>query len=682
MDLKPKIYTTELDGETIKLEVSGLAGQANGAVIGHYGDTVVLATAVMGKNERDTDYFPLTVDYEERFYAAGKIIGSRFIRREGRPSDEATLSARLIDRTIRPLFDPRLRCEIQVIVTVLSYDERNDPDTIGLLASSTALMISDIPWNGPVAGIKTQSFKEDGSLEYQSFFAGPENKINMIEFEGKEIGESKTIDLFNKSQESINKLIDFQKKIAKEIGKTKIQVPLAATNPKLVELVHNFIIKDLPQTLKNKTLYELKDRLMEHLKSSGEPAENLKTVDQIFENEIDKFVHRAAIEKGERVDGRKPDQVRDLHSQVGLFKRTHGSGLFMRGETQILAVTTLATPSAEQLIETMETTGRRRFMLHYNFPSFATGETGRSSRGPGRREIGHGALAAKALIHMIPSKEVFPYTIRIVAETLSSNGSSSMASVCAGSLSLMDAGVPLPKHIAGIAMGLMYENDKKYQVLTDIQGPEDHYGDMDLKVAGTETGITALQMDVKNEGINIEIFNKALENAKKARLHIIETMKRALPEPRPAVSTYAPMILTLQIPQDKIGLVIGPGGRTINGILAATGNLATIDIEDDGKIFIASTDADAAKRALMFVTQIVKEYKVGEIVEGTIVKLLDFGAILDLGGDKDGLIHVSELKDGYVKKVDDVVNVGDRVRAKVIRVDPDGRIGLSLKGVG
>ncbi len=680
MDLNRKIYKTELNGEPLSLEVSELAHKANAAVLGRHGDTVVLATVVMSKEDQTGNFFPLTVDYEERFYAAGKIMGSRFMRREGRPSDEAILSDRLIDRSIRPLFDPRLRREIQVTVTILAYDEKNDPDIIALTAISTALGISSIPWEGPVAGVKKVSYKSDGELEYDAFFSGTEEKINMIECEGNEIEEKEIVKLLSTAQEEIKKLIFFQNNVIKEIGKKKENVALIEPNPHIRSLVQNFIKEDLGEAVKKEELDSLKLSLLKHLEESGEDDDALKSADIIFEDEINSYIHKQAIEKEERADNRKLDEVRDLYAEVSLFERTHGSGLFIRGDTQILAVTTLAPPSAEQIIETIKVAGKKRFMLHYNFPKFSVGEAGRS-RGPGRREIGHGALAAKAVRIMIPSKDEFPYTIRVVAETLSSNGSSSMASVCATSLSLMDAGVPLKKHVAGIAMGLMLDKDSgKFKILTDIQGPEDHHGDMDLKVAGTKDGITAIQMDVKVEGINAKIFEEALAQAREARFNILGVMEKTLPAPRSQVSAYAPTIITLTVHPDKIGGIIGPGGKTINNIIDLMNKEITIDIEQTGKVFIAGINPEKVEEAIEFVKRIVKEYKVGEIVEGPIIRVLEFGAIVDLGGGQDGMIHISELKDGFVKKVEDVVKVGDRVKAKVVRVE-NGKIGLSLKNV-
>lgn len=672
MKLNRKIYTTELNGQPLSLEISELAGKANAAVVGRYGDTVVLSTVVMGERDASTDYFPLTVDYEERFYAAGKIMGSRFVRREGRPSDEAILSCRLIDRTIRPLFDQRLRREVQVTITILAYDEKNDPDAVALLAASAALSISNIPWNGPVAG-----FKSNGA-----FFAGPEEAINMIEFGGQEVPEEELAAIFEKAQKEIKRLIEFQKPIVKELGREKVPLSFVEPDVSLRNKINQFIKDKLDKALEEKTLGDLKFNLLEELKAAGESEGNLAAADLLFEELLEDYVRRQVLEHDRRPDNRKLDEIRPLYAEVGLFKRTHGSGLFIRGETQILAVTTLATPSAEQLVESLEFSGHKRFMLHYNFPSFSTGEVGRS-RNPGRREIGHGALAAKALAALIPSKEEFPYTIRIVAETLSSNGSTSMASVCAGCLSLMDAGVPLKKHIAGISIGLVADEKdiRKFKLLTDIQGPEDHHGDMDFKVAGTEAGVTAIQMDVKIRGITLEIFKAALAQAKKARLEILELLKKTLPAPRPNVSPYAPTIRTLTIAKDKIGELIGPGGRNINGIIAASDDQVTIDIEEDGKVYVAGLNPELVNRAYETVRAATREYRVGEIVEGKVIKILDFGAIIDLGGGQDGMVHVSELRNDYVRKVEDVVRLGDQVRAKVIRVEPEGRIALSLKAL-
>ncbi|MEK7542869.1 MAG: polyribonucleotide nucleotidyltransferase [Patescibacteria group bacterium] len=699
MNLNRKIYKTTLNGEEISLEFSELAGQANAAVVGRYGNTAVLVTVVMGKEETNGDYFPLSVDYEERFYAAGKIIGSRFIRREGRASDEATLSARLIDRAIRPLFDQRLRREVRVVVTILSYDEKNDPDVIGLISASAVLCVSNIPWNGPVAGVKLFSSESRESSDfYLSFFAGTEDKINMIEFEGKEVQENFALELFNKGHKDIKDLINFQKMIAAEIGKKKENDLFSKPDEKTLSFVRSFLSGRIESSMSEKDgLDTLKKELF--IKADKEEGVEKSHIEGIFENEVDEFVHNQAIKHNKRPDGRKFDEVRDLYAEVGTFERLHGSAIFMRGATQILAVTTLGSPALEQLVETIEFSGKRHFMLHYNFPSFATGET-KSSRGPGRREIGHGALASKAIINLLPSKEEFPYTIRVVAETLSSNGSSSMASTCAACLSLMDAGVPIKKHVAGIAIGLMSNPSAgsrlrlgfggqagqvgEYKILTDIQGPEDHYGDMDFKVAGTRDGITAIQMDVKINGINEKIFTEALIAAQKARAQILDVMEKALPHYRENISKYAPIIMKLLIPQDKIGLLIGPGGKTIKAIISDCGEGVSIDIEqekDDGTVFVSGTDHAAVEKAFSIVKNLTRDIEIGEIIEGTVIKILEFGAIVDLGGGKDGMIHVSELKNGFTKSVEEVLHVGDHVTAKVIRADPEGKIGLSLKAL-
>jgi len=694
-DFKKQVFQTEFENKNISLEVSPLGGQANAAVLGKYGDTAVLVTVVMGKKDEPKNYLPLVVDYEEKFYAAGKIIGSRFIRREGRPSDNAIISGRLIDRTIRPLFDQRIRRAIQVVVTVLAYDGENDPDLIGLLTASTALAISDVPWNGPAAGIRI--IKDQPKVE--AFFSGTEDKINMIELGAEEISAAAAIEFFESSQKKIKELITFQKEVIKAIGQKKTELPLAEAPEELKKKILDFINGRLEDAIyqpsklpRQSRLDELQAELLEHL---NDEAGAKDWTEKILEEEIDKIVHQGILEKDKRPDSRKLDEVRPLYAETGLFKRTHGSALFVRGDTQSLAVTTLAAPGAEQLVETIKFSGKKRFMLHYNFPSFSVGETG-SSRGPGRREIGHGLLAEKALRYLIPPVEQFPYTIRVVSEILSSNGSSSMASVCAGSLSLMDAGVPLKKPAVGIAMGLIMEHETcnlkhdsedscsklhapRFKILTDIQGPEDHYGDMDLKVAGTKDGLTAIQMDVKIDGINREIFEKTLAQAQKAHKEILSLVEKTLKAPREELSPFAPAVITFEIKPEKIGGVIGSGGRVIQGIIQMSGGLTTVDVEQDGKIFIAGPDKKQAQLVLDQIKAIVREYKIGETIEGEVIKILDFGAIVDLGGGRDGMIHVSELKDGYVNKVEDVVKMGDRVKAKVIRVDPEGKIGLSLK---
>ena len=709
MQFNRKQFKTEFRGRLLILEVSDLAGQATSSVIGRYGDTSVLVTVVMGEKDKAVDYFPLVVDYEERFYAAGKILGSRFIRREGRPSEEAILSGRVIDRTIRPLFNHRIRRDVQVVVTLLEIDEENEPDFIALLTTSLALSISKIPWNGPVAGVKLFHRKNEeleinplnskvknnwpAEKSFVGFVAGAADRINMIELEGLDADESEVAKAFAAAQIEIATLVDWQNQIIKQIGVPKIAVHLVEPDESLVNQVKIFLRSKLEEALyakdkkeRSRKLVELKEALKGHLLSEGLAEKEAAEAERLFDAEIDDLVHRKIFEKDQRPDGRKLDEVRDLYGEIALFKRTHGSALFARGDTQALAVTTIAPPGSEQLVETVEFSGKRRFLLHYNFPPYSVGEIGRMG-GPGRREIGHGALAEKAIRNLIPSQDQFPYTIRVVSEIVSSNGSSSMATVCGASLSLMDAGVPIKKPAAGIAMGLMVDQKSEignrepiYKVLTDIQGPEDHHGDMDLKAAGTEDGITAIQMDVKINGLTNKMLLDVLSQAKKARLEILRFMKKVIAEPKKEISPYAPTVLVLDIHPSKIGEVIGPGGKVINGIIERTGIL-TMDIEQTGKVFIAGPDRLSAEAAYKEVEAITKEYQVGDIVEGVVSRILEFGAIVEFAPARDGMIHISELKEGFVKKVEDVVKIGDKVRAKIIKAEPGGKIGLSLRGI-
>lgn len=697
MELNKKQFKMEFAGKPLTLEISRLADQANAAVLGTYGETTVLATVVMSQKDINKDYFPLMVNYEEKFYAVGKILGSRFMRREGKSSDEAVLTGRIIDRTIRPLFDQRMRREVQVVITTLTLDGENDTDFISLLTSSAALAISSVPWSGPVAGLRMVKIKNDSGIlinpttselkakeiELDTFVAGTKDRINMIELGGDEAQEKNVLEAFDASQEEIKKLVEFQEKLVKEIGKKKESVKLSETNKEVERLIKEFLKGKLEKAVyisdkkeMQNSVEELKAAMKEMLAEKEIPESEISGADTIFDEEINELLHEKILKEEKRPDGRKLDEVRELHAETGILKRVHGSALFIRGNTQSLSLTTLGAPGDQKLVETVEFSGKQRFMLNYNFPPYSVGEVG-PFRGPGRREIGHGALAEKALRALIPTQEEFPYTIRLVSEILSSNGSSSMATVCAGSLSLMDAGVPIKKPAAGIAMGLILdESGKNFKVLTDIQGPEDHHGDMDFKIAGTDSGVTAIQLDVKIKGITLEMIEKTLSQAKEARLHILKTMTKALPEPRKELSPFAPRIISLQINPEQIGEVIGPGGKVINGIIEATG-VTSIDIEEDGRVFITATNKDAAQKALDRVTEITKEYKVGDVVEGTVVKVLEFGAIVEFGG-RDGMIHVSELKEGFVKKVEDVVKVGDFVRAKIVRME-GGKIGLSIK---
>lgn len=696
MDLNRKVFETEVAGRPLKIEVSRLAEQANAAVLATYGETAVLATVVMDKTDKDADFMPLVVDFEEKYYAVGKILGSQYVRREGRPSQDATLSGRLIDRAIRPLFDDRIRRPIQVTATVLCYDEENDLDFTALTAVSTALGISDIPWGGPIAGVSIAKFGTDivinparselseksADKKFASFIAGLNGQVNMIEFEGYESDEKEIISAYETAMKEIEKLLAFESGIISEIGKPKADVALAEPAENLKSAVLGFLSGKLEEALFKKdkveresALAELKKKLVENVAENGFTDDDLPVVERILEARIDEVVHKEVLENDHRVDGRKLDEIRELYAEVAFLPRLHGSALFVRGNTQSLAAVTLAAPGAEKVNETIREDGKQRFMLHYNFPGYSVGEA-KSYRGPGRRDIGHGALAEKAVKSVIPSVDEFPYTIRVVSEIMSSNGSSSMATVCSSILALMDAGVPIKKPVAGIAMGLMTSEDGKYKVLTDIQGPEDHYGDMDFKVAGTKEGVNAIQMDVKISGVPLNILLEGLAQAKKARLEILSVMDKALSAPRPELSEHAPQVAVIDIDPSKIGEVIGPGGKIINGIIARTG--VAIDIDDIGKVFISAKEKSALDAGVAEVRSIVREFKVGEVVEGNIVRILDFGAIVDLGGGKDGMIHVSELREGFVKNVTDVVNMGDFVRAKIIKVD-DGKIGLSIK---
>ncbi|MDE2001631.1 MAG: polyribonucleotide nucleotidyltransferase [Patescibacteria group bacterium] len=698
MDLHKKQFKTEFAGKPLMMEVSRMADQADAAVLGRYGETTVLATVVMSKKDVEKDYFPLMVNYEEKFYATGRILGSRFTRREGKSSDDAVLSGRLIDRTLRPLFNQAMRREVQVVVTVLTLDHETDPDFVGLLTASTALAISSVPWGGPVAGVKVTQFAdakdfvfnpampdlESRKFTFDAFVAGTKERLNMIELEGDEAQESDVVTAFEKAQVEIKKLIAWQESIVKEIGKKKQDVYLALPDEQLKKQIEKFLDGRLEKAVFHPTktemyehLNQLKKEMKDMLTLEGRDEKALEASDVLFEEEINDLVHEKVLKEEKRPDGRRLDEVRELHAEAGLLPRVHGSALFVRGNTQSLSVATLGAPGDQQLVENIEFTGKRRFMLHYNFPPYSVGEVG-PFRGPGRREIGHGNLAHKALRALIPSQEEFPYTIRLVSEILSSNGSSSMATVCAGGLALMDAGVPLRKPAAGIAMGLMLdESGEKFKVLTDIQGPEDHHGDMDFKAAGTDSGVTAIQMDVKINGITIEMLRKTLDQARDARLHILKTITGALSAPRKELSPYAPSIISLTINPERIGELIGPGGKVINGIIEATG-ATSIDIEDDGRVFITAATQEIGKKALDSVQSIMKEYHVGDIVEGTVVKVLEFGAIVEFAPGHDGMIHVSELKNGFVKKVEDVVKLGDFVRAKIVKMD-NGKVGLSIK---
>ncbi|MDE1970730.1 MAG: polyribonucleotide nucleotidyltransferase [Patescibacteria group bacterium] len=695
--LPTKDYSIEIGGKTLTARFSTLAEQTNGSVIIQYGDTVVMTNVVMGRKDRlDLDYFPLMVEYEEKYYAVGRILGSRFVKREGKASEEAVLTGRMIDRSIRPLFDHRLRRDVQVVATVLSYDTENDPDMVGLNGASLALACSNIPWDGPAAAVRiaknggtfivNPTFQERREADLDLFLAMAKGKINMIDGEGCEMPETDVMKAIELGIQELNKLIAFQESIIKERGAEKTTVVLKESPVELITAIKGFVAPLLDAALfetdkvkREVNLESIKTNLVAHLVELGFDEDAQKEAHHILEDEIDRVVHKNAIEHSRRPDGRALDEVRHLEAYTGILPRTHGSAVFMRGTTHALATVTLGAPGDEQIVETMEESTKRHFMLHYNFPAYSSGETG-PFRGPGRREIGHGALAAKSLVRMIPDKEQFPYTIRAVSEITSSNGSTSQASICGVTLALMDAGVPIKEMVGGIAMGLMSDPiSGAYKVLTDIQGPEDHYGDMDFKVAGTKNGINAIQLDVKIDGLTMPIIEETLAAAKKARLHILETMRKEISEPRKELSPYAPRIITLHINPDKIRDVIGSGGKVINDIIARTNT--TIDIEDDGTIYVTGLNATQTEEAITIINSLTKELALGEIIEGPVTRIMDFGALVEILPGKEGMIHISELANTRVEKVTDIVKLGERVRVKVIRIDPDGKIGLSLKAL-
>jgi polyribonucleotide nucleotidyltransferase len=619
-------FKIEIEGKELSVELGRLAQQANGSALVKYGQTVVLATAVMRDKASDKSYLPLIVDYEEKFYAAGKIKGSRWIKREGRPTDEAILTGRLVDRAIRPLFNEKIRNDIQIVLTVLSFDGENDPALPALIGASLAASVSDIPWNGPVAGVSigqaekkdwiitpTLSAKEKIGLEI--FIAGIEkNKetlINMIEGQAPEISEEELVKGIDFARKYIKKLLDFQEEIIKKINPQKKEIEIKEIGKEFQKELEDFLKDKLEKALYKpgrKERMEEVDKLKEDFlffvqgKYENDP-EKLTQAGDFFEEKINQLVHQNILKNNKRPDGRKLDEFREINAEIGVLPRTHGSGLFKRGETQVLSIVTLGSPGAEQYLDQMELEGKKRFMHDYNFPPFSVGEIG-PMRGPGRRDIGHGALVERALKPIIPDKESFPYTIRIVSEVLSSNGSSSMASVCASILALLDTGVPIKTNVSGIAMGLMTDG-QKYKVLTDIQGPEDHHGDMDLKIAGTRAGVTALQMDVKLDGVSLQILKDTFKQACKARMEILDIMEKTIKKPRPELSPLAPRVYCLQIDPAKIGLVIGPGGKTIHEITAETG--ANIDIEDSGKVFITCDDAEMAKKATGRIKNLTRE---------------------------------------------------------------------------
>ena len=695
--MEKKKYQLSVGNKTIELEFSNLAELANGSVIAKIGETVILTNVVMGNQERnDLDFFPLLVDYEEKYYAAGKIYGSRFIRRESRPSEIAILLARLIDRTIRPLFPALMRRDVQVVATCLSIDEEHDPDVLGIISASLALSTSDIPWQGPVSAVRigwsektgflvNPTYEERKDLVLDMVVSGPDKEINMLEAGANEAKEEIVTQALEIAQKEIASLNEQQQKIIQEIGKPKTEVLIKTVEETLNQDIQNYLTDKLEpivyfQDKKEKEIQmtELKEGLINFLKEKQYTEEQLKDVDYLLEDEIDKLVHKNILEQEKRPDFRKLDEIRPLEMAIDILPRTHGSALFMRGITHALSVVTLGSPADVLTLQGMEFTGEKRFMHHYNFPGYSSGEIA-PLRGPGRREIGHGALGERALLPMIPTKDEFPYTVRVVSEIMSSNGSTSMAATCASSLALMAAGVPIKEQVAGIAMGLMSDGKANNKILTDIQGPEDHYGDMDCKVAGTKNGITALQMDLKIKGITPQLLAETLEKAKTARLLILDKMNQIINQPRKELSSFAPRIFTLQIKPEKIGELIGPGGKVIQAITQAIG--VNIDIEEDGTVFVTAEDQEKANLAIQEIQEVVKDIAEGDIINGKVTQIKDFGAFVNLGHRKEGLLHISELAPYRVNKVEDIVHQGEEIKVKVKKIEANGKISLSLKDV-
>jgi polyribonucleotide nucleotidyltransferase len=685
-----KKVEVDFHGRPLSIEVGRMAKQADGAALVRYGETVVLVTAVAAKDLKlDTDFFPLTVDYQEKTFAAGKIPGG-FFKREGRPSEKEILTCRLIDRSIRPLFAEGLRCETQVIATVLSADRENDPDVVAMLGTSIALHVSDIPFNGPLAGVRigridgrwvmnpTQSQLEQSDVDI--FLSGSRDAIVMVEGGAQVVPEEEILEALFAGHEAIQPLLQIQEEIRREIGKPKRHVPLAQLDHAVARRVEDLALTRLRQALEVPEKLERYKRIAE-VKGEVVPLafaefpDKQKDIKGAFE-ELKRNVFRGlVIQKERRIDGRGLKDVRPITCETGVLPRTHGSALFTRGETQALVVTTLGTTSDEQRVDALIGEHFKKFMLHYNFPPFSVGEV-KFLRGPGRREIGHGNLAERALVPVLPAEDGFPYTIRIVAEILESNGSTSMATVCGGSLSLMDAGVPVAAPVAGIAMGLIKEGEH-VRVLSDILGDEDHLGDMDFKVAGTADGVTSLQMDIKISGVNREVMHQALHQAKEGRLHILGIMNATLPAARTSVSGHAPRIITLRVKPEKIREIIGPGGKVIRGIIEATG--VKMDVEDDGTVTIASIDAAASQKAVEMVQRIAAEAEIGKIYKGTVRKIVEFGAFVEILPGTDGLVHISQLAPERVRKVSDVLKEGDEVMVKVLEIDKQGKIRLSRK---
>lgn len=706
-----KRYELDWAGRKLVIEFGRYAHQANATCTVQYGDTLIMANALMSDESRDIPWFPLMVEYQEKMYAAGKIKGSRFIKRETRPSDMAVLTARLVDRAIRPLFDETMRNEMQVVVTALSFDGENDPDVPCIIGAAAALLISDIPWDGPIAGARVSSingkFVLNPTIEQEEestlnlFVAGDGTNTIMLEANGVEAPDEDAIKAIEFAQEHIKPVIKLMEKIRKEIGIEKIPSGEAAikllsdeeqakhkeiqrvneiARNKTFELTDAYLVQKDAATkgLRKASIKGIKADLKEFLASQDIEDEIISKVAGNVKEFIEEKITDFILSTKKRIDGRGLEDIRPLNIDVSLLPRPHGTGMFMRGETQVLSVLTLGSPGDEQILDEMGFDGKKRYMHHYNFPGYSVGEV-KPFRGASRRDIGHGALAEKALLPVVPPKEEFPYTIRVVSEVLGSNGSSSMASICGSTLALMDGGVPIKEPVAGIAMGLVSNSKGDFEVLTDLQDLEDAKGGMDFKVAGTRNGLTAIQMDTKTKGITPNMISMTVEQAKRARLRLLDEMAKIIAEPREELSAYAPRIETVQIDPEKIGLVIGPGGAQIKEIVEETD--ADINIEDDGQVFITTADAAMMKKAKEWIENITKEAVIGETYEGTVTRILDFGAVVEILPKQDGLVHISEMSYERVDKVTDVVKLGDKVKVKLLDIEPSGKKSLSIKAL-
>ncbi len=678
-------------GRTLSIETGELAKLSGGAVLVSYGETVILATAVAEESVRDVPFVPLTVDYREKMYAGGRIPGG-FFKREGRPTEKETITCRLIDRPVRPLFPEGYRHETQIISFVLSVDQENEPDILSIIGGSAALTISDIPFQGPLGAVRigringnllvNPTHEEQALSDFNLIVAGTEDSIVMVEGGGKEVSEEAVVDGLDLAHSVIREIVAMQLELQELVGVPKRDPIVVSSEPEDLEDVEAFLKGKMAEALlhtgkqeRSAALQGLLEETINHF--VGEEAEENRDreIASAFKIIEKREARRLIIEEGRRVDGRSLDTIRSISVKVGWLPRTHGSSLFSRGETQALVVSTLGTSIDEQRIDDLDGKSTKSFMLHYNFPPFCVGEAS-FLRGPGRREIGHGVLAERAMLPLLPSGDEFPYTIRVVSDILESNGSSSMATVCGASLSLMDSGVPLKSPCAGIAMGLIKDNDR-YFILSDITGLEDQLGDMDFKVAGTEQGITAIQMDIKCKGVDRNILSQALDQARIGRLHVLEKMNEVLPASRPELSPYAPRIITIKIRPERIRDVIGPGGKVIRSIVERTG--ASIDVEDDGTINIASADEEAAKQALEIIRELTQEAEIGKLYTGTVKKIMDFGAFVEILPGRDGLVHISHIANEHIKSVSDVLKEGDEVVVKVLEIDPQGKIRLSRK---